>query len=401
MTRATLDEAATISPRERVATALAHREPDRVPVDFAATPEVWDKLIAHLQADVAETGPSEYMDPSREAVLRALNIDCRVISYDMFCSAPPEILPTGAAVDWWSTLNRSTPARMWRLRHADGTLSDIWGTRSRVVENPFGSYEEFAAWPLAGASSIADLKQHPWPQPDWWDFSDLTAILDELDAHQEYHVRFRVGSIFEIAWQLRGMERFLMDLALDPSIPLYIMDRLTEVYVEILHRALDLAGGRIDMTYFYDDVSTQDALMMSKRMWRQFIQPRHQQLVELSHQYGKPTMYHCDGAIRGLIPELIDMGIDVLNPIQPDAEGMELGPLKAEFGDRLAFHGGIDIRDVLPHGTTTEVEAAVRQTVSVLGEGGGYILCSAHHIQPDTPVENVLAMHQLALRYGM
>jgi uroporphyrinogen decarboxylase len=288
---------------------------------------------------------------------------------------------------------------MWRVRHADGTISDIWGTRSRIVENPYGSYEEFASWPLAGATSVQDLKQHPWPEPDWWDFSALPHILAQLDGEQSYHIRFRIGSIFEIAWQLRGMEQFLMDLALDPAIPLYIMDRLTDVYVENTRRVLELAGDRVDITYFYDDVSTQDALMMSKRMWRKYIRPRHEFLTAISHRYGKPVMYHCDGAIRSLIPELIDMGVDVLNPIQPDAAGMELVPLKAEYGDRLAFHGGIDIREVLPHGTAAQVEAAVREVVDILGAGGGYILCSAHHIQPDTPVENVLAMHNIALRY--
>jgi uroporphyrinogen decarboxylase len=121
--------------------------------------------------------------------------------------------------------------------------------------------------------------------------------------------------------------------------------------------------------------------------------------VELAHARGVKVMYHCDGAIYPLIPELIDLGIDLLNPIQPDAKNMDGRRLKAEFGDRLAFHGGIDINATLPRGTAAEVEAEVRDRVQTLGRGGGYILCSSHHIQPDTPVENVLAMYQTHLRY--
>ena len=388
-----------VTPRERTKTALRHEEPDRVPVDFAATPEVWTKLIKHIEPDTGPIGSSEFFEPAREAVLRHLEIDCRVLSYDMFCSPPEAVLRKDSVTDWWCTLSRSTPNRMWRQRNEDGTLRDIWGTHSRIVANPFGSYEEFASWPLSQADTVEDLKVHPWPKPDWWDFAPIPAVLDQLDAHKEYHIRFRIGSVFEIAWQLRGMERFLTDLALDPAIPLYIMDRLTEAYVENTRRVLELAGERVDILYFYDDVSTEISLMISKRMWQEHIRPRHVQLTQLAHAYGKPVMYHCDGAIAPLIPDLIDMGVDVLNPIQPDAKGMDIQILKQEFGDRLAFHGGLDIRNVLPHGTPEEVAAEVRRCVGLLGENGGYILCSAHHIQPDTPVENVLAMHEPGLRY--
>ena len=389
------------SPCARVRTALRHEQPDRVPVDFAATPEVWAKLIASIGPDTATVGPSAFFEPAREAVLRHLQIDCRVLSYDMFCSPPESILHEDAVVDWWSTLNRSTPNRMWRQRNGDGTFNDIWGTHSRVVDNPFGSYEEFASWPLGQADTVEELRGHPWPEPDWWDFSPLPAIIGHLNAHDAYHFRFRVGSVFEIAWQLRGMERFLMDLAMDPSIPMYMMDRLTDVYLENTRRVLDLAGDQIDVVYFYDDVSTQDSLLMSKRMWRRCVRPYHVKLADLAHAYGKLVMVHCDGAVYPLIPELIDMGVDILNPVQPDAKGMDLRLLKQEFGDRLSFHGGVDIRSVLPHGTPEEVAAAVRECISLLGQDGGYILCSAHHIQPDTPVENVLAMHEPDLRYPL
>jgi uroporphyrinogen decarboxylase len=151
--------------------------------------------------------------------------------------------------------------------------------------------------------------------------------------------------------------------------------------------------------YFYDDVGTQNSLMVSRKMWKDFVRPYHAKIIELAHQYGKPVMYHTDGAIYQLIPEFIEMGVDVLNPLQPDAKGMDLPKIKAEFGDRLTFHGGVDIMRTLPKGKPEQVRAEVRGRVQALGQGGGYILCSSHHIQPDTPIENVIAMYEPALRY--
>lgn len=390
-----------MSSRDRVKTTMSHQQPDRVPVDFLATPEVWKKLVDHLQPDPSTVGASDFFDPTWEAILRHFQVDCRVLSYDQFCTPPEKILHPGAEIEWWDVLSRSTPNRMWRQRLPDGILYDIWSRRIRVVEHQLGAYEESDGWPLSDATSVEDLKSHPWPEPDWWDFSPLPEILNQLDAHHPYHIRFRIGSVFETAWQIRGMQEMLMDLALNPDIPLYIMDRLTELYLENMRRVLDIAGRRLDMIYFYDDVATQNSLMMSPEMWRKFIRPRHAKLIELAKSYNKPVMYHCDGAIYPLIPELIDLGIDLLNPIQTDAKGMEPERLKNEFGDRLSFHGGVDIIKTLPRGTPADVIAEVKERVRVLGRGGGYVLASSHHIQPDTPVENVVAMYQVSSRYRM
>jgi uroporphyrinogen decarboxylase len=376
--------------------ALAHQPPDRVPVDFLATPEVWRKLIDALGPELPAVPASPYYDAAREAVLRRLAVDCRVVSYDMFCAPPPTGLR--GQVDWWGSLSRSTPNRMWQQRLPDGTQGSIWGVQTRTATHGLGAYDELAGFPLAHARGVADLHAHPWPQPDWWDFTPLPAVLDGLDQGGEYAVRFRAGSVFETAWQLRGMEAFFMDLAQQPEIAEYIMDRLLEVHLENIRRVLDLAGDRLDMVYFYDDVAGQTGLLMSKAMWRRLIRPRHAQLVELIHAYGKPVMYHCDGALYGLIPELIDLGIDVLNPLQPNVAGMDMARIKQEFGDRLSFHGGIDIVTTLPHGTPADVVAEAQARIGVLGAGGGYILCSSHHLQPDTPVANILALYDPVLR---
>jgi len=197
---------------------------------------------------------------------------------------------------------------------------------------------------------------------------------------------------------LRGMEEFLMDMVAQPEIPLYIMDRLLEVTVENTRRVLDLVGDRLDMVYFYDDVATQQSLMISPRMWRKHIKPRHAKLIEAAKSRGIAVMYHCDGAIAPHIPELIEIGVDLLNPVQADAPGMAPERLKAEFGDRLSFHGGVDIIKTLPRGAVADVQAEVCERIEVLGKNGGYIVASSHHIQPDTPLENVLAMYEVGIR---
>jgi uroporphyrinogen decarboxylase len=176
------------------------------------------------------------------------------------------------------------------------------------------------------------------------------------------------------------------------------MERLTDLYVEITDRFLSTAGSRIDMVYFYDDVATQNSLMISKKMWEQYIKPYHARIIDVAKKHDKPVMYHCDGAIYPLIPDLIDMGIDVLNPIQADAKDMDPVRLKAEFGDKLSFHGGIDIIKTLPFGTPTDVQDEVQTRIKQLGKHGGYVLASSHHIQSDTPLDNIDAMYDPLIR---
>jgi uroporphyrinogen decarboxylase len=384
--------------QSRVHATINHQPTDRIPADFLATSEVWDLLVNHLQPDTAGLDDLHWLQPAREAILRWLKIDCRLFSYDMFCRPPDAVIKPGARIDWWSTLTRSTPNRMWRQITPNGLLHDIWGVPYQVEEHAFGHYEGMAQWVLAGASSPADLKNHPWPQPDWWDFSELPAMIDRLQQNGPYHVRFRLGSFFEQAWALRGLEQFMLDIVLNPAIPEYTMDRILEVHLENLKTVLNLAGDRLDMVYTYDDVATQNSLLISPDSWRKLIKPRHQKILDVISRYGKPAMYHCDGAVAPLIPDLIDMGVTVLNPIQPDAKGMEPATLKAQYGSRLTFHGGVDIIKTLPRGTTQQVQREVQARVNLLGQGGGYIMCSSHHIQPDTPLENVLAMYNVSLR---
>jgi uroporphyrinogen decarboxylase len=355
-------EDASLSPWQRVETSLAHREPDRVPFDFWAVPEVWDRLREALA--LAADGTDD------DTLLRLLGVDCRMVT-----------------TRYVGTRARQLP---------DGTLIDAWGTHRRRVSNVFGTYEEYASHPLAGAGTVSDVLSWDWPSADDWDVSCVRTQCERLNADVKHHLRYEVGGIFEWSWALRGFERFLLDLVEKPDMACAIMDRFADLYIENTVRVIEAAGGLLDMVYTYDDVGTQNALLISPRMWHKYILPRHQRLNAAIRGAAYPVkiMYHSCGAVYPLISGFVEeMGIDVLNPLQPRAAGMDMARIKSEFGDRLSFHGGVDIQQTLPHGTPEEVQAEVRERCRVLGEGGGYICTSAHYIQADTPLENIVAMY--------
>lgn len=383
---------------ERVNLALNHKQPDRTPVDFLATPEIWQKLAKYYGIDSIPDDDSRYFSPVRRQIMKKLQVDCAVISYDMFYAPPEEVIDNGSKIDWWNSLARSTPARMWRQINAKGIIKDLWGHQYRLVNTGNGAYEEFVGFPLGNAKSVEDVKKYSWPKPEYWDFSKLREVIYDIRTDNDYHIRFRVGSVFEYAWQLRGMEQFMIDMASEPEIPEAIMICITDILTSILEMALEEASDLIDMVYFYDDVGSQENLMVSKRMWQRMIRPYHDRLISVIKKYGKQVMYHTDGAVYPIIPELIDMGIDVLNPIQPTAKNLDPKSLKQEFGGRLSFHGGIDIVETLPKGSPEEVQKEVVERIQILSQNGGYVMCSSHHIQSDTPVENVLAMYEMRLR---
>jgi len=367
-----------IKHKDRVNQALAFHRPDQTPRDFAAAPEVWRKLGEHFGTQ------------DRKAILKKLDIDCRIISYDSFCE-PPGI--SNDEIDLNASSERSSIGGMWRRTEPDRSNRDIWGAHRKKVRTAWGLLDQLASFPLQEAKSLADLKRYRWPQPDWWNFQHLRQTIENLDESETYHIRYRVGSVFETAWSLYGFERFLLDLTSNRALPVYIMERIAEVHVENLRRVLEIAGDLIDMVYFYDDVSSQEGLLMSPATYRREIQPFHERLIELAKKHRKPVMLHCCGSVYPLIDHFITLGVNVLNPIQPSARDMQPAKLAQEFGGRIAFHGGIDVEHLLPHATCQEVQDIVGYTRELLGSKGGYILSGSHHIPAEVSVENVLAMY--------
>jgi uroporphyrinogen decarboxylase len=367
-------------PRDRVSKAIRFEQTDRTPRDFAAVPEIWEQLSRHFGTE------------DRSEILDHLDIDCRIVSYDSFCSKPG----VGAgSVDMDASRERSSIGGMYRIVEADGSNRDIWGAHRRRVRHQFGYYDHFPSFPLAEAATTDDLRRYDWPTPAWWDFGGLRDYIGRLIEKKAYSIRYRMGSVFETSWSLRGFEQFQLDLASQSDVPVYILERIAEVHLANLQTVLETAGDLIDIVYFYDDVATQQGLLISPKMYEKYVQPHHQAIIDLAARFHRPVMMHCCGSVYPLIERLIQMGLKILNPIQPKAKDMEPEKLAAEFGGRIAFHGGIDIQEFLPKATPDQVRDKVAHTCSVLGAQGGYILAPAHHFQADTPLENVLAMYSL------
>jgi uroporphyrinogen decarboxylase len=231
---------------------------------------------------------------------------------------------------------------------------------------------------------VKDLERFAWPTPDLWDYSQI-----QIDCrnYADYWIGGHSRGIFEISWFLRGFENFLLDLAAEPVLADAVMDRVEEYLWERTRRILDAGKGLMDMMEYNDDVGSQKGMLMSPDLWRKRIKPRMRRFIELCKGYGVRVRYHSCGSIRPIIPDLIEIGVDVLNPIQTAAVDMDLVSLKREFGRDLTFNGGIDTEQIYRH---------VRQVLQEVAEDGGYILAPSHVFQPDVPLENVLAVYDAA-----
>ena len=199
---------------------------------------------------------------------------------------------------------------------------------------------------------------------------------------------------FKPAQYLRGMEQSLMDVALNPDIFRAIVNKFVEFYSEYLRRILTAADGLIDVVVTGDDFGSQNGLIISRPMWRDLLYPGFKKFIEISHSFNVPVMHHTCGGIYEIIPDMIEAGLDILNPLQPNTFGMDFAKIKSEFGKDLCFHGGISIQTNLPFGSPADVKKEVQQAFEALGGNGGYIACTAHNIQADTPTENIAALFE-------
>lgn len=276
---------------------------------------------------------------------------------------------------------------------------DIWGVVRAPVSYGSGAYDEIVRHPLATARIAGDLVRHRWPSTDWFDYGTLEEEICRGQADGDRCLMIGGGNPFETAWYLRGFERTLEDLAVDPSLVHDLMQRVTGFFLAHLRRQLEAAHGRVDLVFTADDIGGQNGWLMSPDHWRQQIRPFHEALNALVHEFGARVIYHSDGAIMAAAPELAEMGVDVLQALQFDARGMDPARLKREVGERMGFQGGVSVQSTLPFGTPEAVRAEVRDRIAVLGAGGGYILGPSHAIQAGTPAANVIAMFDEAARF--
>jgi len=369
-----------MTPRERVQAALHHETTDRCPMQISCTPELAARLRAALGLGARLELPAQRAiesDPSAERTGGApdpWDID-RAIGADLL------LAPSG----WINAYYADT-----RRREPDGTWLDQWGVRWKDIpyDTRFGpgAYTEMVAHPLADDAAI-DTYQPPDPLKHEL-FAEAERLLRRHKG-EYWIVGMTVCTIFEAAWGLRGYEQLLADFVLDADLAGRILDIPFRHHLATASRLVDMG---VDMIWTGDDVGAQHAMLMSPATWRRFLKPRLGEFIAVL-KVKNPALkiaYHTDGCVYPIIPDLIDIGVDVLNPIQP--QSMDPERLKREYGDRLCFWGTIDIQQTLPYGTPEDVRTEVRERLRTVGAGGGLIIGPTHNVQLDTPLENVFAM---------
>ena len=357
---------------------LGHELPDRVPVDLGSTAvssihqRANDalKTLLGIEANEPVHDVAQGIVVPDEQILQRFGVDCRRVVL-----RPP------------STAAAASPSSN------EDTYLDEWGVRRQRAE----LYWEIVGHPLADAR-VEDLRHYPWPDPhDPCRVAGLAEEARRLYEETDYALvaDFVGGGIFEQALWMRGFERFLMDLITDEPLVIALLDTLLERYIEFYAVYLEAVGPYVQIVAVGDDLGMQTGLLISPKLYRRLIKPRHKELYDFIHSRTEAKiMHHTCGSVFPIVQDLIDVGVDILNPIQTSARGMDPAALKREFGEQLVFHGGIDVQQILPFATPERVREEVKRIVATLGQGGGYILAPSHNIQADVPPENVLAMYE-------
>ena len=345
--------------RERVRAALNHESPDRCPSDYMGTPEINAGLRRHFGEGVS--------------LLDVLDTDIRKVS-------PRYVAPA-------------------RKELPDGSKEDIWGVIRSPMANEYGEYLEPSYLPWQHVATVGEVEAYPWPQADWHDYSVIESQCRDLRGYAIGVGGPGVPDMINGVAFGRGVESVIMGIATEDPVTLALMDHRARYQLAWSERCLAAGKGRIDILFTGDDYGTQNGLLMRPDTWRKLFRPVLQQFVDLAHSHGAKVVHHSCGSTREIMEDFVEMGLDCLQTIQPQARGMDPPDLKAHFGGRLAYHGAIDVQGGLQRATPDEVRAMVLDRIRVMGEGGGYICAPSHNIQPDTPIENVLAMYE-AIRHN-
>ena len=372
--------------RERVLTSLKRRQPDRVPVDLGGTlastlnVHTYRRLMTHLgfgdDPSVAFLSRRSNSVLPDERLLQRLDVDCRAVILGNPDHHPERELP-------------------------DGSLTDEW----QIVWKRIGEGQHFinAGGPFSGKEpDPALVEAYAWPNPlDPGRFRTLRSQAQTLRAASDAAIILvlGVGAVHQIQF-MRGYAAALEDLIAAPDFVQAFLDRYADFWTCMTERALEVVGDLVDLAMFGDDLGTQQGPVMSPALYRRLIKPSHARMVQAVKKFNKPVLLHSCGSVAAFIPDLIEIGVDALHPVQVSAKSMETAQLKREFGRDITFWGGIDTHRVLPRGTPGDVREEVRMRIADLAPGGGYVLGAVHNIQAEVPVENVLAMLDAAREFG-
>jgi uroporphyrinogen decarboxylase len=377
--------------RERVLTVLDHEVPDRVPIIIGVSNATGIKMAAYqsIKSLAGINAPDEYIyewpelgtAKIDEETLRRLHCDVRGVL---------DIHPA-------ETLVRN------QKRNPHSPFIDSWGSGQMEI----GPGEWFpGVHPLSDATSIEDLESYPgWPDmKDPSRVAHVKAAAKKLAEQNEYAILATPWLLFplERAFAMQGMDVFLLNLAINPEFAIALLEKTASLCKELMEPFLAEMGDQVDIIKVGDDLGTQESLLMSPKMYRDILKPIHADYIDfIKQRTNAKVFFHTDGDVVPLIPDFIEMGIDILNPIQTSAGKMaDLASLKKEFGKNIIFCGGIDTHRVLPAGTPEEVGQEVKRVIDLLGDNGGYMVASVHTIMNDVPPENVLAMVDAVEEFG-
>lgn len=389
--------------RERVMAALRHEVPDRVPVDLGGmratgiTALAYRRLKEHLgitEGDICVYDTGQQLAVVEPPILELFGLDVVPLDLDQLRGWQPYTLPDGHPARIVAGFTTETAP--------DGSLYQLEDGRRVRYRPPSSHYFYRIYYPLAEATTPADIERFsPWTYTD----EELTLLCDRaryLYQNTDYAIIGNFGgSILEAGQDLRGWEQFMIDLARGGPFLEAFLEKLTEFHLASLARYLDAVGSYIQIIVMVDDLGTQHGLQISPQMYRRWIKPCHTRIYGYVRQH-YPEVYvflHSCGSIYPLIPDLIEAGVQILNPVQISAAGMDPVRLKREFGEDLTFWGGgCDTQHTLPRSTPEEVVAEVKRLLDIFAPEGGYVFNQVHNIQADVPPENIVAMLETARR---
>jgi uroporphyrinogen decarboxylase len=385
-----VDEA-EMKPRERVIQSLNHKEPDRVPIDLGATivssitKKAYTELKHYLGMPVGEIKMLDYVQQLPyvdDALMERFEVDFRMIQLPAATTAKVHIFEEG---DYEAFIDR-------------------WGAKLYMPKKD-GLYFDWVDFPIK-ETTMAALDAYHWPKLDPPDaIAQMGILAKTLYETTDYALVGNAvigGGLFEQPARVMGLQNFLMALVAEPAFADRLMECITDIYIESFNNYLEQVGPYIQVFTYWDDLAGQNGWIIHPEMYRKMIKPKQKRLVEaIKKKTQAKLFYHSCGATRGLIPDLLEIGFDILNPVQVSAKGMDTRELKKDFGRDIVFWGGgVDTQHVLPFGKPQEVVDEVKRRIDDLAPGGGFVFAVVHNIQAFIPPENIIATFDTARQYG-
>ncbi|MFC2144875.1 uroporphyrinogen decarboxylase family protein [Actinomycetota bacterium] len=392
-----------MAPRKRLLKTLNHIKPDLIPLDLGATESSGITVSAYniLKKELGIPGVSKVFDMSQMLAKVDFQV-LKIIGGDLIplLIEPKKwkkwTMPDGAEVEIpEKIILRKNKNGSIEMLDKDGNVLKIYpknGLYFDTVFHPLSGLEDLSEF----NSSHAIFKNYDWPIYLDEDFNDLKEKAKKLYEETDYAI---VGNLWvhllAAGQELRGFEDFMMDLVANKKMADHIFSKQLEAYLPRIDKYIESVGKYIDIIQVNDDLGTQSGLQFSPELYREIIKPYHKKLWQyIKERSSKPILLHSCGSIYELIPDLIEMGVDAINPIQVSARNMDTKKLKKEFGKYITFWGGgCDTQKVLSRGSTKDVREEVKRRINDLSQEGGFVFCQVHNIQPDVPVKNILAMY--------